>query len=391
MKESNKRKAKALMREHGWTWDWSMAEIAPGYSLEMFNEDDCNLCLETGYHPTRKQAWDEAWELLERHFNGAPEQQVRAICAAHGLTEPVCETLDKGCYVYWRDADGDMGTPPGYFDTPAAAWEAALAYLRGNYPDTPTAPKFNPGDVVATRTGRIGTVVKCGGRMTQVEHGASVHFWETDALTLFAPKPDTLTAPIERLRLAMCEMNNRFVPANWGAEYTLAGAVWKPVVDSLMVVAPMYKKELPIRIFPLLSEGFYSQWRIAQRAPDGTIRATDYHGNSFAPLLPSPTWINAQSDPRAAAIAALERAGFRFGNCKPIRDTDGTWLYLKLADDAGLYVVWEALGTRKPVIPANVLCELEQVDDPALARYAADCFAVLHQWASEVQWEAKDE
>jgi len=152
-----------------------------------------------------------------------------------------------------------------------------------------------------------------------------------------------------------------FFPAEWGTEYTLAGAVWKPTGR----LHCQDKTQLEVMI-----QNGRVCWACDLTRPQPTERATQFRAHTHA-LLPSPAWINAQSDPRAVAIAALERAGFE-------RGTSRLELELTSDDNATLALLME---------PEHYPGVYVDTHDPALARYAVDCFAVLHQWASEVKWD----
>ena len=151
-------------------------------------------------------------------------------------------------------------------------------------------------------------------------------------------------------------INNPFTLATWGDSYNLEGVLWTATLTLNTVVADQDGN--------LYTAGHYQHH--LQETP-------------HFPLLPSPAFVNAQPDPRAVAIAALERAGFR-------------------RQQQGLLLI--ALDSNKPPqsfvlvyrVGDPVHVELEMYTcDRALARYATDCFDVLHEWASQVKWEARGE
>jgi len=90
-----------------------------------------------------------------------------------------------------------------------------------------------------------------------------------------------------------------------------------------------------------------------------------------SPLLPSPPFINAlpPEQRRPAAIAALERAG-----CKS-PSWDG-FVYLWFTDRT--HIAIDRCG--------RTTISLQYVDDPVLARYAADCFTVIQPWVDAISW-----
>lgn len=87
------------------------------------------------------------------------------------------------------------------------------------------------------------------------------------------------------------------------------------------------------------------------------------------PLLPSPAEINAQDNPRAVAIAALERAGFE--------------LYM---DDV-MEIYWgdNRINGYLSIDSGDVLFKILSYD-PALALYAAETFDTIKQWADAIEW-----
>ena len=148
--------------------------------------------------------------------------------------------------------------------------------------------------------------------------------------------------------------NNKFKAATWGKTYNLAGAEWTPVGPT--------GKGLECYLDGMIT--------IREAPHDGVLSTKTFiYAN---PLLPSHHFVNAQSDPRAVAIAALERAGFAAGHFK-----EGMCPYVKVNSHSTIRVI----GPE---------CRIDQTaHDPALSRYAQECFEVLHAWASKINWEAK--
>jgi len=155
----------------------------------------------------------------------------------------------------------------------------------------------------------------------------------------------------------MTNKHNPWNTAAWGKTYDLAGYEWTP--GSLPFGDPaaaqrtvMIDEAGSLRTISAHDIGFYG---IAKKGRE-------------LPLLPAPDGLT-----REQAIAALERAGFVR---KPNR------LAITISIGKTNQIVIENDGTVAASAPYET--------DPTLAQYAVDCFSVIKQWCSKVNWSVQD-
>lgn len=166
--------------------------------------------------------------------------------------------------------------------------------------------------------------------------------------------------------------SNPFIPADWGESYDLAGATWKPEQGSAVGLVVLSGDSI---------------LRVDRVAESSTVIRDEvtwelHYGDCCGwpgckPLLPSPAFINAQPNPPAAAIAYLERAGFY---------TQATWNCISITLQC--FTIWLDYSDNGSV---SINTDDEGCFDPAIARYAVECFEVLHAWAAAVNWTEQNE
>lgn len=184
-------------------------------------------------------------------------------------------------------------------------------------------------------------------------------------------------------------MDNPFVDAKWGGEdcpnckggkcalckctgkvpYDLAGFMWKPEDDNEKhVIICIWNGELG----EFTVDGFDS--RLVQAYID-----LDEHPE-IMPLLPSPAEINAQSNPRAVAIASLERAGFKSTG----RPNDWLLVFKRFNYDCCNFITMDMEGGIK----VNIF-EIAGTEYPDVSQQTLDAYRVLKPWVETVEWGAK--
>ncbi len=166
------------------------------------------------------------------------------------------------------------------------------------------------------------------------------------------------------------EKHNPFIHAEWNETYNLAGAVW-----STKLLPPKRQPDTGVIVI-----GKHHPRLITVSKVWGKFNDEDWE-NQLLPLLPSAAWVNAQADPRASGIASLERAGFaRHGN-----DHDTVSICFPEFDGDDFNTI--RIDPESDELVYFNLC----TSDPAIARYAVECFEVLHAWAAAINWGVLDE